>query len=159
VAAPLAAGTSGSSPSTTLRGSAAELGKGQAGVGAGRARRWALLTGGLLLLLIAVVTAARLGTRGGRGSAAAPADPTIIAPAPLPLPVPPSAAAPPAPTPAHPPAGGEAPSAHATGEAVADDPANKSARPNRPGPSGGKTTKPPRSRASDTGLVTDNPFQ
>jgi serine/threonine-protein kinase len=159
VAAPVAPGTSGSSPSTTLRESAAELGKEQPGAGAGRARRWALLTGGLLLLLIAVVTAARLGTRSGSGSAAAPAGtgPTVIAPAPLPTP--PVVAAPPAPPAAHPSTGGQAPSAQAPGEAVGDDPANKPARPNRPGTGGSKTTKPSRSRASDTGLVTDNPFQ
>ncbi len=161
VSAPLARGGSGSSPSTTLRGSAAELRKSAIATGVGRGRRWALGAGGLLLLLAAVLTLARLGSRGGGGSASAPpaGPPTpSVSSAPSAQPVTPAPAAAPGVAGTAAPPAGSPPATHPTAaavEAVDRNAAAKGARKGK-GPIGAKGA---RSRASDSGLVTDNPFQ
>ncbi|HEY2904068.1 MAG TPA: serine/threonine-protein kinase, partial [Polyangia bacterium] len=75
VTTPLATGTQSgsSSPSTTLRGSAAEL-KAQEEQAAGRGLRWLLVTGAVVLLLVGLVAATRLtGRKEQSRTAAAPA--------------------------------------------------------------------------------------
>jgi serine/threonine-protein kinase len=167
--------------STTLTSSASEVRArtAQAAQAPSAGRRIALVSAGALAALLTVGGVARLVSRrpvavtpgvSGPSSVSAAGSPAPAAPLPpavAPRPAPPPAAivpAPPAPTAVAPapatPATDEDAAAKAAkrraaaGTAASSKPAHRDA----PGAPGGPP-KPARSRASDTGLVTDNPFQ